>query len=85
MLAGLPLSLWMPYESLTQLRSFVEHRAHTVPGLRTVVVETNLFWALLFLNNNLHIAHHAWDLYRDIHLRHHRPVITAEHPIVGIE
>jgi len=48
-----------PSISLTQLRSFAEHRAHDVPALRTAVVETNRFWALIFLNNNLHIAHHA--------------------------
>ncbi|HWJ36240.1 MAG TPA: fatty acid desaturase [Steroidobacteraceae bacterium] len=48
-----------PGIALTQLRSFVEHRADTDPALRTAVVEANPVWALLFLNNNLHIAHHA--------------------------
>jgi fatty acid desaturase len=48
-----------PSVTVTQLRSFAEHRAHPDPRLRTVVVETNPFWALLFLNNNLHIVHHA--------------------------
>jgi fatty acid desaturase len=47
-----------PSASLTLLRSFVEHRAHADPGLRTAVVEANPLWGLLFLNNNLHIAHH---------------------------
>ncbi len=49
-----------PSISLTLLRSFAEHRAHPNPALRTVTVECNAFWALLFLNNNLHIAHHAY-------------------------
>jgi fatty acid desaturase len=48
-----------PSASLTLLRSFVEHRAHADPDLRTAVVEANPLWGLLFLNNNLHIAHHV--------------------------
>jgi fatty acid desaturase len=48
-----------PSASLTQLRSFVEHRANVDPTLLTAVVEANPLWALIFLNNNLHIAHHA--------------------------
>jgi fatty acid desaturase len=48
-----------PGASLTQLRSFGEHRANADPTLRTAVVEANPLWALIFLNNNLHIAHHA--------------------------
>jgi fatty acid desaturase len=53
--------LWMVYPSvsLSLLRSFAEHRAHQEPSLRTVTVEANPLWAMLFLNNNLHIAHHA--------------------------
>jgi len=48
-----------PSAALTQLRSFAEHRANADPTLRTAVVEANPLWALIFLNNNLHIAHHA--------------------------
>jgi fatty acid desaturase len=48
-----------PSVSLTQLRSFAEHQAHADSQLRTRVVEAHPLWALLFLNNNLHIAHHA--------------------------
>jgi fatty acid desaturase len=48
-----------PSISLTHLRSFAEHRADDHSQLRTNVVEANSFWALLFLNNNLHVAHHA--------------------------
>jgi len=48
-----------PAISLTLLRSFAEHRAHSDPKLRTTVVEAEAVWALILLNNNLHIAHHA--------------------------
>lgn len=45
--------------SLTHLRSFAEHSADELSHSRTNVVEAHPLWALLFLNNNLHIAHHA--------------------------
>jgi len=48
-----------PSVSLNHVRSFAEHVADSDPRLRTRVVEAHPFWALLFLNNNLHIAHHA--------------------------
>jgi fatty acid desaturase len=48
-----------PSISLGQLRSFAEHRAHADPHQRTTVVEAHPVLALIFLNNNLHIAHHA--------------------------
>jgi fatty acid desaturase len=48
-----------PSLSLTLLRSFVEHRAARDASARTTAVEAHSAWALLFLNNNLHIAHHA--------------------------
>jgi len=47
-----------PGTSLSLVRSFAEHRANADPGLRTAVVEANPVLALVFLNNNLHIAHH---------------------------
>lgn len=49
-----------PSISLTLLRSFAEHRADDHSKSRTNVVETNSFLALIFLNNNLHVAHHAY-------------------------
>ena len=49
-----------PSASLTHLRSFAEHRAHDQSHLRTNVVEAHPLLALLFLNNNLHVAHHAY-------------------------
>jgi fatty acid desaturase len=53
------LAIVYPSIALNQLRSFAEHRSHPDPRLRTNVVETNWALSLLFLNNNLHIAHHA--------------------------
>jgi fatty acid desaturase len=59
------LSLWeygllfvYPGLSLTLLRTFTEHRATDEPGHRTGVVESNFVFGLLYLNNNLHVAHH---------------------------
>ena len=47
-----------PAISLALVRSFCEHQAVADVGARTIVVEASPFWSLLFLNNNLHIAHH---------------------------
>ena len=44
--------------SLTLLRSYAEHRAHDEASCRTIIVETNPLISLMFLNNNLHMAHH---------------------------
>ncbi len=43
--------------SLTLVRSFAEHRA-ALDGPHTAIVNSRGFWALLFLNNNLHVDHH---------------------------
>ena len=48
-----------PSAAITNLRSFAEHRANDDSPARTNVVEAGGFWSLLFLNNNLHVAHHA--------------------------
>jgi fatty acid desaturase len=48
-----------PSISITLLRSFAEHRADDHSPARTNVVESSGLWALIFLNNNLHVAHHA--------------------------
>ena len=60
---GMPL--WQYYVliaypgiSLALVRSYCEHQAAEDVGHRTILVEASPFWALLFLNNNLHIAHH---------------------------
>ena len=47
-----------PSVSLALVRSYCEHQAAEDIGHRTILVEASPFWALLFLNNNLHIAHH---------------------------
>lgn len=41
------------------IRSFAEHKAAEEVGPRTAIVEAHPFFATLFLNNNLHIVHHA--------------------------
>jgi fatty acid desaturase len=42
----------------TNVRSFAEHRGVS-GGTRSAVVQSNWFFGLLFLNNNLHHTHHA--------------------------
>lgn len=49
-----------PGLALSLVRSFAEHRADPTPGHRVAVVERAPIFGLLFLNNNLHAAHHAW-------------------------
>ncbi len=48
-----------PGISLALVRSYCEHQAAESVGERTIIVEASPFWSLLFLNNNLHIAHHT--------------------------
>lgn len=48
-----------PAFSLLTVRTFLEHRAEQAVPMRTCIVEDpSGFWALLFLNNNLHLVHH---------------------------
>jgi fatty acid desaturase len=47
-----------PGLALTLIRSFAEHRAHPDPARRTAIVERAPVLGLLFLYNNLHVAHH---------------------------
>jgi len=49
-----------PAFGLGWIRSFAEHRYGPRPGHRTAITESNLFWGLLFLNNNLHSVHHLY-------------------------
>jgi fatty acid desaturase len=46
-------------QSLSLVRSFAEHRAVPI-GVRAAVVQSNVFWRLLFLNNNFHLTHHRF-------------------------
>ncbi len=61
---GMPLWVYVlfvtyPALSLTSLRTYAEHQAAENIGARSAIVETNPALALLYLNNNLHIVHHA--------------------------
>lgn len=47
-----------PGMSLTLMRSYLEHRPAGEAAERTAVVERAPVFGLLFLNNNLHAAHH---------------------------
>ena len=49
-----------PGLSLTLLRSFAEHEPSPLEGRRTAIVAGGPFSRLLYLNNNLHAAHHAF-------------------------
>jgi fatty acid desaturase len=74
------LAFVYPATSLTLLRSFAEHRAHTKPGHRVAIVEHGGPLALLFLNNNLHAAHHrapnlAWYRLPALYRRHRAQII----------
>lgn len=61
---GIPLSQYVllfvyPGIALMLVRSFCEHQAAENQSERTIIVEASPFWSLLFLNNNLHVAHHT--------------------------
>jgi fatty acid desaturase len=63
-IAGMPfwkyyLLIAYPGLSLSLVRSYCEHRAAERPEHRTIIVESSWFWSLLFLFNNLHVAHHT--------------------------
>lgn len=54
------LALYLyPGTALLMLRSFAEHRAEDAVAHRSAIVERAPILGLLFLNNNLHAAHHA--------------------------
>jgi len=62
--AGMPfwqyvLLVAYPGISLALVRSFCEHQAAENTDHRTIIVEASPFWSLLFLYNNLHVAHHS--------------------------
>jgi fatty acid desaturase len=62
--AGMPfwqyyLLIAYPGISLALVRSYCEHQGAEQIEHRTIIVEASPFWSLLFLNNNLHVAHHA--------------------------
>lgn len=62
--AGMPfwkyvLLIAYPAISLSLVRSYCEHQAAEDVHHRTIIVEASPFWSLLFLFNNLHVAHHT--------------------------
>ncbi len=62
--AGMPfwkyyLLIAYPGLSLALVRSYCEHQAAAEAQHRTIIVEAHPFWSLLFLFNNLHVAHHT--------------------------
>ena len=80
-LASYALCFVYPATALTLLRSYAEHRADPVPGRRVAIVERAGPFALLFLNNNLHAAHHrapglAWYRLPAFHRRHRERLVA---------
>lgn len=64
LVGGIPLWLYLvavsyPAMSMLMLRTFAEHRAHDHAEARSIIVEFCPVFSLLFLNNNLHVVHHA--------------------------
>ncbi len=71
-----------PGVALLMVRTYVEHRAEKVAAHRTAIVDAEPFFALLFLNNNLHAVHHerprlAWHELPKV-WRREQPKVLAE-------
>lgn len=45
--------------SVLKIRTYLEHRAHDLARCRTVIIDGGTILPFLFLNNNLHVVHHA--------------------------
>ncbi len=63
-ICGIPFWIYLvfvvyPGVSWILIRSFAEHQAVESIGGRSAIVEAHPFFAMLYLNNNLHIVHHA--------------------------
>ena len=76
-----------PGVALTLLRSFAEHRAHADPAQRIAIVENAPVLGLLFLNNNLHAAHHerpglAWYDLPAFHARERARLVAGNGGLV---
>lgn len=76
-----------PGVALTLLRSFAEHRAHADPAQRIAIVENAPVLGLLFLNNNLHVAHHerpamAWYDLPGFHARERGRLVAGNGGLV---
>jgi fatty acid desaturase len=87
--AGMPFWMYVllfayPGISLALVRSYCEHQASDQLGERTIIVEASPFWSLLFLNNNLHVAHHtrpalAWYLVPGYYRSEKANLLAANH------
>ncbi len=76
-----------PGAALSLLRSFAEHRADPTPQHRVAVVESAPILGLLFLNNNLHAAHHdhpgaAWHSLPGFYARERERLLNANGGLV---
>jgi len=81
------LTFLFPGAALTLVRSFAEHRAHEDPARRVAIVERAPVLGLLFLNNNLHAAHHArpglaWYRLPELYRRERDAVLRANGGLV---
>ncbi len=75
-----------PGTALTMLRSYAEHRADLASPGRAAIVERGGLLAVLFLNNNLHAAHHerprlAWYRLPSYHNSHRERFVEQGAPI----
>jgi fatty acid desaturase len=69
------------------VRSFAEHRADANPDHRVAVVEGAPLLGLLFLNNNLHAAHHdrpglAWHRLPSFYAQERERLLAANGGLV---
>ena len=86
-IGGYVLACVYPGLALTLLRSFAEHRADPRPSHRVATIEHAGPLALLYLNNNLHAAHHrapglAWYRLPAFHIRHRGALLAANGGLV---
>lgn len=85
-LARYILTFVYPGMALTMLRSYAEHRADLASPGRAASVERGGVLGLLFLNNNLHAAHHespslAWYRLPEYHARNRARFVDLGAPI----
>jgi fatty acid desaturase len=81
------LAFVYPGAALSLIRSFAEHRAHVDPAQRIAIVENAPVLGLLFLNNNLHVAHHerpamAWYDLPAFHARQRARLVASNGGLV---
>jgi fatty acid desaturase len=81
------LGIVYPGISLSQLRSFAEHRANESLTERTAIVENAPLLGLLFLFNNLHVVHHEhpnlpWYRIPGFYRKHRETLIAKNGGIV---